>query len=145
MNEINDMLVETPSLLITDDDHGFRETMRVVFEPWRFRLHMAGDGEEALNIVRREKVHLVMLDMHMPKLTGLETLRRLKEFRAMLPCILLSAQLDDKLAEQARLAHAHSVLSKSMAVRQITSAVLQALRRTYSWTEGDLQDGPCLT
>lgn len=145
MNETNDMLAETPSLLITDDDHGFRETMRVVFEPWRFRLLMASDGEEALKIVRHEKVHLVMLDMHMPRLTGLETLRRLKEFRAMLPCILLSAQLDDTLAEQARLAHAHSVLSKSMAVRQITNAVLQALRRTYSWTDGGLLDEPGLT
>ena len=89
---------------------------------------MAGDGEEALNIVRREKVHLVMLDMHMPKLTGLETLRRMKEYRAMLPCIILSANLDETLAEQARLAHANFVLSKSMAIRQITSAVLQTLR-----------------
>ena len=127
------MLVETPSLLITDDDPGFRETLRVVFEPWRFRMLMAADGEEALRIVHREKVHLVLLDMHMPKLTGLETLRRMKEFRAMLPCILLSAQLDDLVVEQARLAHAHSVLSKSVTVRQITGAVLQALQRTYAW------------
>ncbi len=127
------MLVETPSLLITDDDHGFRETLRVVFEPWRFRMLMAADGEEALRIVHREKVHLVLLDMHMPKLTGLETLRRMKEFRAMLPCILLSAQLDDSVVEQARLAHAHSVLSKSVTIQQITGAVLQALQRTYAW------------
>ncbi len=127
------MLVETPSLLITDDDRGFRETLRVVFEPWRFRTLLAADGEEALGIVRREKVHLVLLDMHMPKLTGLETLRRMKEFRAMLPCILLSAQLDEWMVEQARLAHADSVLSKSVTVRQITGAVLQALRLTYAW------------
>lgn len=69
----------------------------------------------------------------MPKLTGLETLRRMKEFRAMLPCILLSAQLDESMVEQARLAHADSVLSKSVTVRQITGAVLQALRLTYAW------------
>ncbi len=127
------MLVDSPSLLITDDDRAFRETLRTVFEPRRFRTLMAGDGEEALSIVRGEKVDLVLLDMHMPKLTGLETLRRLKEFRAMLPCILLSAHLDDKLLEQARLAHAQAVLSKSVTVRQITAAVVQALRRTYAW------------
>jgi DNA-binding NarL/FixJ family response regulator len=69
----------------------------------------------------------------MPKLTGLETLRQLKEFRAMLPCILLSAQLDERIVEQARRAHAYSVLSKSVALRQITSIVLQALQRTYAW------------
>jgi len=127
------MLVETPSLLITDDDRGFRETLRVVFEPWRFRTLMADDGEEALRIVHREKVHLVLLDMHMPKLTGLETLRRMKEFRAMLPCILLSAHLDDSVVEQARLARAYSVLSKTVTIRQITATVLQALQRTYAW------------
>jgi CheY-like chemotaxis protein len=127
------MLVETPSLLITDDDPGFRETLRVVFEPRGFRTLLAGDGEEALKIVHREKVHVVLLDMHMPRLTGLETLRMLKEFRAMLPCILLSAQLDELIVEQARRAHAFSVLSKTLTVGQITNVVQQALQRTYAW------------
>jgi len=98
------MQIEMPSLLITDDDPGFRETLRVVFEPKGLRIYLAGDGEEALEIVHREQVHVVLLDMHMPKLTGLETLRQLKQFRALLPCILLSAQLDDSIVEQARLA-----------------------------------------
>jgi CheY-like chemotaxis protein len=127
------MLVETPSLLITDDDPGYRETLRIVFEPKGFRTFLAGDGEEALEIVRANTVHLVLLDMHMPKLTGLETLRRLKEFRAKLPCILLSAQLDDFIVEQARRAQAFSVLSKAVTLGQITNAVAQALQRTYAW------------
>lgn len=127
------MLVETPSLLITDDDPGFRETLQVIFEPKGFRTLLARDGEEALQIVHNETVHLVLLDMHMPKLTGLETLRLLKEFRAMLPCILLSAQLDDLIVEQAQRAHAYLVLSKTVTVGQITGAVRQALQRTYAW------------
>jgi CheY-like chemotaxis protein len=127
------MLLETPSLLITDDDPGFRETLRVVFEPKGFRTLLAGDGEEALQIVHHETVHVVLLDMHMPRLTGIETLRMLKEFRAMLPCILLSAQLDDRIIEQARMAHAYSVLSKTLTIGQITGAVRQALQRTYAW------------
>ena len=65
---------KSPSLLITDDDSDFRETLQVVFEPQGFRTLLAGDGEEALHIVRHEEVHLLLLDMHMPKLTGLETL-----------------------------------------------------------------------
>jgi len=127
------MLLKKPSLLITDDDPGFRETLRVVFEPKGFRTLMASDGEEALNIVHRETVHLVILDMHMPKLTGLETLRRLKEFRAMLPCILLSAQLDDKMVEQAISAHADLVLSNTQTIRQILNSVSLALQQTYAW------------
>jgi CheY-like chemotaxis protein len=124
---------EAPSLLITDDDPGFRETLRGVFEPKGFRTLLAGDGEEALKIVRHETVHVVLLDFHMPRLTGLETLRMLKEFRAMLPCILLSAQLDELIVEQAQRAHAYSVLSKTVTVSQITNTVRQALQRTYAW------------
>ena len=127
------MLVESPSLLITDDDPGFRETLRVGLEPRGFRTILAGDGEEALDIVRSREVHLVLLDMHMPRLTGLETLRLLKQFRSMLPCILLSANLDELLIEQARLAEAFSVLSKPVTLGQLTGTVRQALRRMYDW------------
>ena len=127
------MLLETPSLLITDDDPGYRETLRVVFELRGFRTILAGDGEEALRIVHGETLHLVLLDMHMPRLTGLETLRLLKEFRAMLPCILLSAQLDDLIIEQAQRAHADFVLAKTVTIGQITNTVRQSLQRTYAW------------
>lgn len=128
------MQIEAPSLLITDDDRAFRETLQGVFEPQGFRTLLAGDGEEALSIVRNEEVHLLLLDMHMPKLTGLETLRRVKRVKSILPCILLSAQLDDLLIEQARLAQAFSVLPKPVTMRQITGVVRVALERTYHWT-----------
>jgi CheY-like chemotaxis protein len=127
------MKIECPSLLITDDDPAFRETLQVVLEPEGYRTLLAGTGEEALEIVRNQEVHLVLLDMHMPKLTGLETLRRVKQFRAILPCILLSAHLDELIVEQAILAHAFSVLSKPVTRRQITGVVRLALERTYNW------------
>ena len=129
------MWVQTPSLLITDDDSDFRETLRVVFEPRGFRTLLAGDGEEALKIVRSEEVHLVLLDVHMPKLTGLETLRLVKQFRAMLPCILLSARWDDGLLEEARRERAFSVLSKPVRLPQIVGEVRHALERTYAWRD----------
>jgi len=127
--------IEAPSLLITDDDRAFRETLRGVFVPQGYRTLLAGDGEEALSIVREEEVHLVLLDMHMPKLTGLETLRQVKQFKSILPCILLSAHLDELIIEQARIAQAFSVLSKPITVHQITRIVRQALERTYNWTQ----------
>ena len=126
------MRLELPSLLITDDDHDFRETVRTVFEP-RFRTITAGDGQEALDIVRSQEVHLVLLDMHMPKLTGLETLRQVKRFKSRLPCILISAGLDEALVRQAELAQAFSVLSKPVSRRELTSTVEAAMRRVYNW------------
>ena len=127
------MVLENLSLLITDDDRDFRETLCGLFEPRGFRTLAAGDGEEALRIVQREPVHLVLLDMHMPKLTGLETLRRVKQVHERLPCILLSADMDEQLAEEARLAHAFSVLWKPVRSAEITRIVEQALQSAYDW------------
>ena len=50
-----------------------------------------------------------------------------------MPCILLSAKLDQVIVEQARREHAFSVLAKPVTLEQITSTVHQALRRTYDW------------
>ncbi len=133
------MRLELPSLLITDDDLDFRETLCAVFEP-RYRTILASNGEEALNIVRRQEVHLLLLDMHMPRLTGLETMQRVKQFKSRLPCILISAGLDEALERQARLAEAFSVLAKPVTRRQLTSTVEAAMRRIYGWECPD--EGP---
>ncbi len=130
------MIIEPPSLLITDDDLAFRETLQGLFEPEGYRTLLAGDGEEALSIVRSKEVHVLLLDMHMPKLTGLETLRLVKQFKAILPCIILSARVDEGLIEQARRARAFSVLPKPVTRRQITLSVRLALRWTYNWRGG---------
>jgi CheY-like chemotaxis protein len=129
----NQSPIEVPSLLITDDDRGFRETLREVFEPLGFRTLIAGDGEEALEIVEREVVNLLLVDMHMPKLTGLETVQRVKQRHELLPCILMSAEADRKLVRQARLAKAFTVLSKPVSRQRITRVVGIALARTYNW------------
>ena len=127
------MYLKVPSLLITDDDRDFRETLRGVFEPRGFRTLLAGNGQEALDIVQREPVHLMLLDMHMPRLTGLETIRRVKALGSVLPCILISGDLDEQIIEEARAAEAFSVLSKPVSFSEITGIVDAALRVAYDW------------
>jgi CheY-like chemotaxis protein len=125
--------VVVPSILITDDDLAFRETVSGMLEPRGFRTLLASDGEEALRIMDREEIHLMLLDMHMPRLSGLETLRRVRQARLRLPCILLSAALDEAIIEQARMADAFSILSKPVSRLTITTTIDQALRRAYDW------------
>ena len=127
------MYFSIPNILITDDDVSFRETVRGIFEPCGFRTFTAGDGEEALDLVEHEDVHLLLLDMHMPKLTGLETIRQVKRIRAELPCILMSAALDETIIKEAERAQAFCVLPKPISGRTLTQSVEQALRRTYNW------------
>ena len=123
------------SILITDDDDNFRETVRGVFQPRGFRTLTAGDGQEALDIVQRENVHLLLLDMHMPRLTGLETLRRVKQVKAILPCILMSALADEALVRQALMDQAFAVLPKPVSRAHLIEQVDQALRRVYNWPQ----------
>lgn len=127
------MFVDSPSLLITDDDVDFRSTLRDVFEPRGFHTILAGDGVEALEIVEREPVHLILLDMHMPRLTGLEALRRVKQFHPTMPCILISAMLDEEITKAAMDANAYRVLSKPIGLRALTDVVSQALSDVYHW------------
>ena len=127
------MFVETPSILITDDDHAFRETVKGMLEPRGFRTLTAADGEEALKILGAEPIHLLLLDMHMPRLTGLETVRRIRQGNSRLPCVLLSAALDETIVQQARLAEIFTVLPKPVSRIDITSTVDQVFRRIYGW------------
>lgn len=127
------MLAEVPSLLITDDDASFRETLCGLFEPSGFRLLTASDGQEALDILRGEKVHVIISDMHMPRLSGLEMIERVLELHAALPCILLSAEPDEWLVEQAKRARVYSLQKKPVSRRKIVGLVSDAMRTAYDW------------
>jgi CheY-like chemotaxis protein len=127
------MILDVPSMLITDDDRDFRETLGGLFEQRGFHTLLAEDGQEAIEIVQRETVHVLLLDMHMPRLTGLETIRRVKQVVSAVPCILLSAAMDEALAEQAREACAFSTHAKPVSLPEITQSVSLAMRLTYDW------------
>lgn len=134
--EDHGVLISSPLLLITDDDRALRETFRAAFEPRGFRTEMAADGAEALEIVQRKPIHLLLTDMYMPNMTGLETIRRVRQVHVTLPCILLSASLDDALAEKAKQAEAFSVLSKPVRFADVACAVYKVLHDVYGWTLG---------
>jgi CheY-like chemotaxis protein len=119
------------SLLITDDDAAFRETLRNIFEPEGFQTLLAHSGEEALDILRNHPVHLALLDQHMPRLTGLETLRIIRQRNTILPVILMTADSTQQLMRDALSAHAFCVMSKSVTRNVVVYTVHQALSRSY--------------
>jgi DNA-binding response OmpR family regulator len=136
------MLADLPTLLITDDDASFRETLQALFEPRGFRTLQAGDGGEALKIVRRESIHLVLLDLHMPRVGGLETLREVKAMKSVLPCIVMSAGLDAETIAEVREAQAYSVLPKPVTRDEVTSSVAAAMWDAYGWRWDHLGAAP---
>ncbi len=125
------MVADAPSILITDDDRDFRETLQGVFQPRGFHTLTAADGEEALDILQSKLIHLALFDMHMPRLTGLEAIRRLRQLHLALPCILLSAEADERLIAEARAAQAFDVLKKPVTRASVMNVVRQALQTSY--------------
>ncbi len=73
--------------------------------------------------------------MYMPRLTGLETIRRVKLAFADLPCILMTANLDERLAEEARRARVFRVFSKPVPFADLSGSVRLALQQAYGWSD----------
>jgi CheY-like chemotaxis protein len=119
------------SLLITDDDRGSRESLREIFEPAGYRTFLAGSGEEAIDIVKHEDVHLALMDMHLPRLTGLETMEIVQQIKGSLPTILISAESDEGLLRKALSKHAYCVLAKPLSRHVVIYVVSRALEKFY--------------
>ena len=127
-------MIETPTLLITDDDDDFRETLRGAFEPRGFRTLLAEDGVQAIKLIRSESIHVMLIDMHMPRLNGIETMVKVRAYNDQLPWILISAALTDEIVADAKRARAHSIMAKPVRIAALRDSVNQAMMTAYSDT-----------
>jgi DNA-binding NtrC family response regulator len=127
MTELN----QPYSILITDDDRGVRDVLAEIVESRGFRTYQASCGEEALEIVESEPVHLAMFDMHMPGMTGLETLQLVRQVNALLPAILITADATLEIMRQAFHAHVFSVIPKPVNKNVVLNTMIRALIRVY--------------
>ncbi len=123
--------MRTPTLLIADDEQTLRETLGEVFRPWGFRTFLAADGEEVLDILRAHEIHLALLDLHMPKLSGLEAVRVARQHKLLLPCILASTEFDEVVLSQARVLRIVRFLPKPFSLRQVVETVLLTWEENY--------------
>jgi two-component system, response regulator PdtaR len=119
------------SVLLADDDRLQLDTLQEILEPQGFLTLRASDGEEALEIVRQEIVHVALFDVHMPKLTGLETLQLLRQFNILVPVILITADSSSALLRQAIQASASSVIPKPVSKNVVLYTLTKVLGRSY--------------
>lgn len=126
-------MIATPSLLITDDDDALRAALGEAFARRGFAVTLAEDGQRGLDLVRREKFHLALVDYQMPRLSGLEMLAQLRVEHPELPFILMSGAMDESLRAEAQRMRAYGVMSKPLRLRQIDDLVREALAEVYGW------------
>jgi CheY-like chemotaxis protein len=122
------------AVLITDDDRDYRETLREIVEPEGYRTVLASSGEEALDILREEPIHLALFDVHMPRMTGVEAVEIVHQTNAILPCILVTADPSEDVMRQAFRVRAYSVLPKPVSKSILLYTMVRALMKVY----GDL-------
>ena len=114
-------------VLVVDDELFFREAIRDVLEPEGFDLVLVGDGGSALEEATDETLGVVILDLQLPDLHGLEVFRRLRELRPDLRVIILSAHTDQEYVLEALRLGACDYLAKPLHDEELRLAARRAV------------------
>lgn len=112
-------------ILVCDDDADLRRALALLLTEFA-EVALAADGEQALALIAARRPDLVFLDMNMPGLSGLETLRRLHEILPNLPVVLLTGRRQIGLARRALAAGARSFITKPFELEDIKAEVQRA-------------------
>jgi DNA-binding NtrC family response regulator len=115
-----------PRILIVDDDPGQRSLLDSFLRSQGFETVVASSGEQALEILGRQQVNMMISDVRMPGLTGLETLRRARLENAVLPVLLVTAYADIREAVGAMRDGALNYLAKPIDLDELLATVQQA-------------------
>lgn len=119
------------SILIADDQAANRTVLARIVERAGHRSVVAIDGEDVLDRLGEEDFDVAILDMHMPKLSGIDVLKQLRVMQAGLarrtPVIILSADATEQAAQDARDAGVFQFLSKPLVVARLLESVAAAV------------------
>jgi two-component system, OmpR family, response regulator VanR len=118
------------TILLADDHKNIREYCSMVFADEGYHVLLAKDGAEALAKFTVEKPDLVILDISMPRTSGLEALERIKRLSSWTPVILYTAHEDDCLRDRRALL-ATACIAKAADLSQLLRTVDRILRRAY--------------
>lgn len=119
----------TARVLLADDDPSLREVVRYALDRAGFDVIEAGDGREALDRFRRHAVDLVVLDVLMPELDGLEVCRELRK-ASRVPIVFLSSRGEEVDKVLGLEMGGDDYLAKPFSPRELVSRIKAVLRRT---------------
>ena len=121
------MASEAPRILIVDDDPGQRSLLNSFLHSQGFETALAESGERALEMLRAGKFAMMISDVRMPGLSGLETLRLARQAHVTLPVLLVTAFTDIRDAVAAMRDGAVNYLPKPIDLDELLNSVRQAL------------------
>jgi len=117
------------TVLVVDDEPQLRRAMKATLTDLGYSVMEARSGEEALASLRRDNPDLVLLDLNMPGIGGLETCRAIRE-TSDLPIIVLSVRNTERDKVQALDAGADDYVTKPFGIQELLARIRAAIRRT---------------
>lgn len=118
---------EKPKILVVDDDAGIRETMADILALEGYAVTLASSGEEAIEVIQHEHVHVVLLDIRMPGMNGVEALKIIKSVDPSVRVMMITGFEMGDLASEALAAGAEAVFRKPLDVATFLPILLASL------------------
>jgi len=115
--------------MIVDDEEGIRESLSGIFEDEGHEVLTAGSGEEALRALKEQTPDVILLDVWLPGIDGLETLKEIKGMNPDLPVIMISGHGNIELALKATRAGAYDFLEKPLSLERVLLVAQRALEK----------------
>ena len=119
--------VPTITLLVVDDDQNHREMLRTLLEEWGYATVGAGSGEAALALCQEQPFDLILMDVRMSGMSGIEATRAIKAYNPAIPIVIMTAYSDVENAVEALKTGAYDYLTKPLAFDALRPALERAL------------------
>lgn len=126
--------MNTSTILVVDDEPQLRRAMKATLTDLGYSVMEAKTGEEALALLRHEPADLILLDLNMPGIGGIETCRALRE-HSDTPIIILSVRNTERDKVQALDAGADDFVTKPFGIQELLARIRAAIRRAPSAAE----------
>jgi len=82
------------NVLLVDDEQDFLDPIAFWLEAKKYKVRTASNGEEAINLIKEELPNIVLLDINMPVMNGIETLKHIRENYGDLPVVMITAEIE---------------------------------------------------
>jgi len=115
-----------PTVLVVDDELGPRESLRAILQP-DYRVLTAMEGRQALYLVAHESVDIVLLDLRLPGLSGLQVLEKIKAFNPAIEVIVVSGSDPYGADLEALRLHAFDYIPKPFHVSSLRETIKRAV------------------
>lgn len=128
-------------ILVADDDRNTRRLLRAVLEAENYTVFTAQDGIEALEIIDREHIDLVLLDIMMPNMDGYEFTKTLREGRNNIPVLMISARQEPTDRRHGFIVGTDDYMTKPIDMEEMLLRIKALLRRARIASERMIKIG----